>query len=386
MPGRGLVRFTRKGHVRMEGFDRKFGFGFMRLPMDGDQVDIPQTTQMVDEYLNAGFTYFDTAHGYLQGKSELALKSCLTSRYPRDRYVLTDKLTNFFFKSEADIRPFFQSQLEACSVDYFDFYLMHAQSEEKFAYFKANRAYETAFALKAEGKIRHVGISFHDRAEVLDRILTEYPQIEVVQIQFNYVDYNDPAVQSRLCYEVCRKHNKPVIVMEPVKGGNLVNLPQQARDVLDALHGGSPASYAIRFAAGFPGIVMVLSGMSDLAQLRENVSLMQNFKPLNEQELAAIAQVQQIFRSMHLIPCTACRYCVDGCPKHIAIPDLFSLMNTWKLHHNHNAIYYYDSVYTAPGSRASDCVRCGKCEAACPQHLPIRELLEQVAAELEQED
>ena len=386
MPGRGLVRFTRKGHVRMEGFDRKFGFGFMRLPMDGDQVDIPQTTQMVAEYLNTGFTYFDTAHGYLQGKSELALKSCLTSRYPRDRYVLTDKLTNFFFQSEADIRPFFQSQLEACGVDYFDFYLMHAQHEEKFAYFKMHRAYETAFALKAEGKIRHVGISFHDRAEVLDRILTEYPQIEVVQIQFNYVDYNDPAVQSRLCYEVCRKHNKPVIVMEPVKGGNLVNLPQQARDVLDALHGGSPASYAIRFAAGFPGIVMVLSGMSDLAQLRENVSLMQNFKPLNEQELAAIAQVQQIFRSMHLIPCTACRYCVDGCPKHIAIPDLFSLMNTWKLHHNHNAIYYYDSVYTAPGSRASDCVRCGKCEAACPQHLPIRELLEQVAAELEQED
>ena len=358
----------------------------MRLPMDGEQVDIPQTTQMVDEYLNAGFTYFDTAHGYLQGKSELALKSCLTSRYPRDRYVLTDKLTNFFFQSEADIRPFFQSQLEACGVDYFDFYLMHAQNEEKFAYFKTHRAYETAFALKAEGKIRHVGISFHDRAEVLDRILTEYPQIEVVQIQFNYVDYNDPVVQSRLCYEVCRKHNKPVIVMEPVKGGNLVNLPQQARDVLDALHGGSPASYAIRFAAGFPGIVMVLSGMSDLAQLRENVSLMQNFKPLNEQELAAIAQVQQIFRSMHLIPCTACRYCVDGCPKHIAIPDLFSLMNTWKLHHNHNAIYYYDSVYTAPGSRASDCVRCGKCEAACPQHLPIRELLEQVAAELEQED
>ena len=386
MPGRGLVRFTRKGHVRMEGFDRKFGFGFMRLPMDGDQVDIPQTTQMVDEYLNAGFTYFDTAHGYLQGKSELALKSCLTSRYPRDRYVLTDKLTNFFFKSEADIRPFFQSQLEACGVDYFDFYLMHAQNEEKFAYFKMHRAYETAFALKAEGKIRHVGISFHDRAEVLDRILTEYPQIEVVQIQFNYVDYNDPAVQSRLCYEVCRKHNKPVIVMEPVKGGNLVNLPQQARDVLDALHGGSPASYAIRFAAGFPGIVMVLSGMSDLEQLRENVSLMQNFKPLNQQELAAIAQVQQIFRSMHLIPCTACRYCVDGCPQRIAIPDLFSLMNTWKLHHNHNAVYYYDSVYTAPGSRASDCVRCGKCEAACPQHLPIRELLEQVAAELEQED
>lgn len=370
----------------MDRIKKNFGFGCMRLPMSGDEVDKVQMCQMVDAFLEAGFNYFDTAHGYLQGKSETALRDCLTGRYPRDRYVLADKLTGSYFKTEADIRPFFQRQLEACGVEYFDFYLMHSQHAGNFGHFRDCRAYETAFALKAEGKIRHVGISFHDRAEVLDRILTEYPQIEVVQIQFNYVDYNDPAVQSRLCYEVCRKHNKPVIVMEPVKGGNLVNLPQQARDVLDALHGGSPASYAIRFAAGFPGIVMVLSGMSDLAQLRENVSLMQNFKPLNEQELAAIAQVQQIFRSMHLIPCTACRYCVDGCPKHIAIPDLFSLMNTWKLHHNHNAIYYYDSVYTAPGSRASDCVRCGKCEAACPQHLPIRELLEQVAAELEQED
>ena len=370
----------------MDRIKKNFGFGCMRLPMIGEEVDIEQTKQMVDAFLDAGFNYFDTAHGYIQGKSEKALKTCLTSRYPREKYILTDKLTANYFKAEADIRPFFESQLEICGVEYFDFYLMHAQGLVNYDHFKECRAYETAFELKKEGKIRHVGISFHDRAEVLDRILTEYPQIEVVQIQFNYVDYDDPTVQSRLCYEVCRKHNKPVIVMEPVKGGNLVNLPQQARDVLDALHGGSLASYAIRFAAGFPGIVMVLSGMSDLAQLRENVSLMQNFKPLNEQELAAIAQVQQSFRSRHLIPCTACRYCVDGCPQRIAIPDLFSLMNTWKLHHNHNAIYYYDSVYTAPGSRASDCVRCGKCEAACPQHLPIRELLEQVAAELEQED
>ena len=370
----------------MENIKKNFGFGCMRLPMKDGEIDLAETSRMVDYFLEQGFNYFDTAHGYLQGRSETALKACLTSRHPRDSYILTNKLTGSFFKTEADIRPFFQSQLEACGVDYFDFYLMHAQSAMFYQHFKKCRAYETAFALKAEGKIKHVGISFHDHAEVLEQILTDYPEIEVVQIQFNYVDYDDPVVQSRLCYEVCRKHNKPIIVMEPVKGGNLVNLPQQARDVLDALHGGSPASYAIRFAAGFPGIVMVLSGMSDLAQLRENVSLMQNFKPLNEQELAAIAQVQQSFRSRHLIPCTACRYCVDGCPQRIAIPDLFSLMNTWKLHHNHNAVYYYDSVYTAPGSRASDCVRCGKCEAACPQHLPIRELLEQVAAELEQED
>ncbi len=199
----------------MERIKKNFGFGAMRLPMKDGEVDIPQTCRMVDTFLEAGFNYFDTAHGYLNGKSELALRECLTSRYPRDRYVLTDKLTNFYFKKEEDIRPFFQSQLEACGVDYFDFYLMHAQGVESFAFFKKCRAYETALELKAEGKIRHFGISFHDRAEVLEQILTEYPQVEVVQIQFNYADYDDPAVESRKCYEVCRRFHKPVIVMEP---------------------------------------------------------------------------------------------------------------------------------------------------------------------------
>ena len=253
----------------MEKIKRNFGFGFMRLPMKGEDVETVETCRMVDTFLDAGFNYFDTAHGYLQGKSETGLRDCLTSRYPRDRYVLTDKLTANFFKTEADIRPFFESQLKACGVEYFDFYLMHAQGLTNYDHFKACRAYETAFALKQEGKIRHVGISFHDRAEVLERILTEYPQVEVVQIQFNYADYEDPAVQSRKCYEVCVKYGKPVIVMEPVKGGNLVNLPEEARAVLEALHGGSPASYALRFAAGFPGIMMVLSGMSNLAQMED---------------------------------------------------------------------------------------------------------------------
>lgn len=368
---------------QMDKVKKNFGFGCMRLPMNGDQVDIAETTRMVDEFLAQGFNYFDTAHGYIGGKSELALKECLTSRYPREAYSLTDKLTDSYFKTETDIRPFFESQLEACGVDYFDFYLMHAQNADNFKKFKACRAYETAFALKAEGRIRHVGLSFHDRAEVLDQILTEYPQIEVVQIQFNYLDYDDIAVQSRKCYEVCRKHGKPVLVMEPVNGGSLVNLPEEAKKVLDDLHGGSPASYAIRFAAGFPGMMMVLSGMSNMEQMKDNLSYMRDFKPLNETELAAVNKVQEIFHKMNMIPCTACRYCVEGCPKQISIPDLFAIMNIKQLHHDWNADYYYEEVHTAPGRRASDCLKCGKCEKICPQHLPIRKLLEEVAKEFD---
>lgn len=366
----------------MEKIKKNFGFGCMRLPMKDDEVDTEETSRMVDTFLENGFNYFDTAHGYLDGKSELALKDCLTGRYPRDRYLLTNKLTNSFFQKQEDIRPFLESQLEACGVAYFDFYLMHAQNAEVFKYFKECRAYETAFEMKAEGKIRHVGLSFHDRPEVLEQILTEYPQIEIVQIQFNYVDYDNPTVQSRACYEVCRKFGKPVIVMEPVKGGNLVNLPEKAAEILRELHGGSLASYAIRFAAGFPGIRMVLSGMSSLAQMQDNISYMKNFVPLNKRELAAIEDVQEVFNGLHLIPCTACRYCTDGCPQHIAVPDLFATMNSKKLYKDWNADYYY-GIHTGPGRRASDCLKCGKCEKACPQNLPIRQLLEDVAKKFE---
>ena len=374
-----------RGVLDMENIKKNFGFGCMRLPLKDGEIDLAETSRMVDYFLEQGFNYFDTAHGYLQGRSETALKTCLTSRHPRDSYILTDKLTGSFFKTEADIRPFFQSQLEACGVDYFDFYLMHAQSATFYQHFKKCRAYETAFALKAEGKIKHVGISFHDHAEVLEQILTDYPEIEVVQIQFNYVDYDDPAVQSRKCYEVCRRHGKPVLVMEPVKGGNLVNLPEEARKVLDELHGGSPASYAIRFAAGFPGMMMVLSGMSSMEQMKDNLSYMKDFQPLNETELEAVKKVQSIFRGMNLIPCTACRYCTDGCPRQIAIPDLFAVMNTKQIHHDWNADFYYNNVYTGAGRRASDCIQCGRCEKACPQHLPIRRLLTEIAAEFDKQ-
>ena len=367
----------------MDKIKKNFGFGCLRLPMKDGEVDKEQMCKMVDTFLEQGFNYFDTAHGYLDGKSELALRDCLTSRHERSEYILTNKLTNFYFKSEEEIRPFFESQLKACGVDYFDFYLMHAQSEEIFKYFKKCHAYEIALQLKEEGKIRHFGISFHDKAEALDQILTEYPQIEVVQIQFNYLDYEDPAVQSRKCYEVCRKHNKPVLIMEPVKGGNLVNLPEDAKKVLDDLHGGSPASYALRFAAGFEGVLMVLSGMSNMEQMEDNISFMKDFQPLNEKEMEAVYKVADIFHQKHAIACTACRYCTAGCPKQISIPDLFACMNAKKVFNDCTANYYYSTAYTVHNGKASDCIKCGKCEKACPQHLPIRDLLEDVAKEFE---
>lgn len=367
----------------MNLIQKNFGFGCMRLPMKGDEVNMDEFARMVDLFLESGFNYFDTAHGYLDGKSELALRQCLTSRYPRDRYILTNKLTKPFFNAEADIRPFFESQLERCGVEYFDFYLMHAQNAEVFAHFKQCRAYETALDLKKEGKVRHVGISFHDKASVLEQILTEYPQIEVVQIQFNYVDYEDPAIESKKCYEVCRKFAKPVIVMEPVKGGNLVNLPDNAKAIFDKLGKASAASYAIRFAAGFEGMMMVLSGMSNLEQMQDNISYMQNFQPLNQEEMAAVEQVQEIFRRMNLIPCTACRYCTAGCPQNIAIPDLFACMNAKTVYRDWNADFYYQ-VHTTNNGKASECIKCGKCEQACPQHLHIRDLLKDVSKVFDQ--
>ena len=367
----------------MERIKKNFGFGFMRLPMVDGEVDKEETCKMVDAFLAAGFNYFDTAHGYLGGKSELALRDCLTSRYPREAYVLTNKLSGSFFNSREDIFKVFQEQLDACGVEYFDFYLMHAQNAENFRHYKKHQAYETALELKAAGKVRHVGISFHDTADVLDQILTEYPQIEVVQIQFNYIDYDDPAVQSRAVYEVCRKHGKPVIVMEPVKGGSLVKLPEKAQSVFDRLGGGSNASYAIRFAAGFEGMMMVLSGMSNLEQMEDNLSYMKDFQPLNEGEMAAVAGVVGEIRSLNLIPCTACRYCTDGCPQKISIPDLFAVMNTKQVYHDWNADYYYHNVHTKDKGKASDCIACGKCEKICPQHLHIRDLLKDVAAAFE---
>lgn len=362
---------------------KNFGFGCMRLPMKNGEVDYDEFTKMIDVFIENGFNYFDTAHGYVGGKSETSLRDCLTSRYPRDAYILTDKLSTHHFTKQEEIRPLFESQLAACGVEYFDFYLMHAQDANIYAKYKKLHAYETALEFKKEGKMKHFGISFHDKASVLDQILTEYPQIEVVQIQFNYVDYEDASVESRKCYEVCEKHGKPVIVMEPVKGGSLVNLPEAAKKIFDDLQGGSPASYAIRFAANSSNVMMVLSGMGNMDMMSENISFMKNFVPLNDAEKKAIEQVCEIFHSQNIIPCTACRYCMEQCPKSIAIPDLFACLNAKKQFQNWNTDYYYNNIHTQNGGRASECIKCGKCEQICPQHLEIRKLLIDVANEFD---
>ena len=363
-----------------------FGFGCMRLPMKDEKVDYEEFSRMADAFIASGLNYFDTAHGYLGGQSETAIRDCVAKRHDRNEFLLTDKLTVPYFNSQEDIRPFFEQQLAWCGVDYFDFYLMHAQDRNNYQKYKRCRAYETALELKAEGKIRHFGISFHDKADTLEMILSEHPEVEVVQIQFNYADYEDASVESRKVYEVCEKHGKPVIVMEPVKGGSLVNLPANADQIFRDLNGGSNASYALRFAASFPNMAVVLSGMSEMAQMQDNLSAMRDFVPLNEAEKEAVRKVCKIFRNLNLVPCTSCRYCVEEsqCPKGICIPDMFSSMNAHEAFHNWNTAYYYNNVITGEDhGKASECIRCGKCEKVCPQHLPIRELLKKVAATFE---
>lgn len=370
---------------------KKLGFGFMRLPLhstdDHRSVDVEQVKKMVDQFMSHGFTYFDTAAPYHGGQSEMALREALVKRYPRSAYTITDKLSLFMIKSEAEFQPFFDAQLERLGVEYMDYYWRHGLGEATYRQAEAMHAFEFIQQKKAEGLVKHIGLSFHDKAVLLDEILTRHPEMEYVQLQLNYLDWEDPTVESRKCYEVATKHRKPVIVMEPIKGGSLVNIPEKAKALFRAKRPElSIASWAIRFAATPPNVMMVLSGMSDEEQVADNISYMERFEPLDEEEQDVIRQAKEIIKASIAIPCTACRYCVDDCPKHIAIPDCFSIYNNLKQFGPKQGIVamtYYGNLIQTHG-KASDCIRCGKCEGHCPQHLPIREHLKTVAAELEQ--
>ena len=360
-----------------EKVKRNFGFGFMRLPMKDGEVDEAQVNRMVDRFIEAGFNYFDTAHGYIDGKSERAIKTCLTSRYDRESYVLANKLSAWFFEKEEEVRPLFESQLEICGVDYFDFYLFHAMDAEFYEKHKRCNTFELVDRFKAEGKVRHIAMSFHDTAEVLDKILTEQPGIEVVQLQINYLDYDDPGVQSKRCYDVAVKHGKKVIVMEPVKGGALVNLPDPAVDEFKKLGEAAPVSYALRYAASYPEVFMVLSGMGNMDMIESNIKTMYPFVPLSSEELAVTDKVRGIIRQYKQIPCTKCRYCQEVCPKAIPIADLFAEYNEYAIAHATwgeaaRRVKAYDV-------KPTECIECGQCEGICPQNIEIREKLKKIA-------
>ena len=359
---------------------KKLGFGAMRLKMNGDEVDFDEFSRMIDAFLDAGFNYFDTAHGYIDGKSELAIRECLTSRHKREEFVLANKLSEWYINEEKDVIPFFEDQLTRCGVDYFDFYLFHAMNGTNYEKYKACNVFEIAKSLKEQGKIRHIAMSFHDTADVLDRILSEQSVIEAVQLQINYLDFDDPGIQSKACYDVAVKHGKKVIVMEPVKGGRLAVLPERAAEIFASLSDRSPASYAIRYAASYPEVFMVLSGMGSMEMMNDNISTMQDFRPLTEAELAATDKVRAIIREVSQIGCTKCNYCAEVCPKKLKVSDIFFAYNDFVAARVTRA--EAKAALPTEGGNAADCIACGRCEGVCPQKIEIRKNLALIAKRL----
>lgn len=363
---------------------KKLGFGLMRLPQKDGAIDIEQTKQMVDMFLEAGFTYFDTAWAY--PGSEDAIRQALVERYPRDRFKLATKNAAWInCKTREEAISQFETSLKQTGAGYFDFYLLHNLGESRTKYFDDFDMWSFVAAKKAEGLIKHVGFSFHSTPEELDAILTAHPEMEFVQLQINYADWDYPAVQSRRCYEVARKHNKPVVIMEPVKGGMLANPPESVQKILkDAEPEMSVASWAIRFAAHLDGVITVLSGMSNVQQMQDNLSYMKDFKSLTAEEEQTLKQAQEELARIPLIPCTTCNYCAKVCPMNIGISGSFTAMNYYTLYNDLAAARHQENwlVGKHDKKKAAECIKCGACEKACPQHIKIREELVKVSETL----
>lgn len=364
----------------------KLGFGLMRLPKDENGNIIQEKVNtMVDAFMKTGFTYFDTAYAY-EG-SEKAMKEALVDRYSRNDYTIADKLPAWKLKSKDDVERIFNESLSLSGVDYFDFYLLHSIEKKHYPTYEKYHCFDFIKQMKQEGKIKYIGFSFHDTPEFLDQVLNEHPEVDFIQLQLNYLDWNNGVIQSKKNLEVARRHRKPVVVMKPIKGGTLASFSEDVEKIYkDYDSTKSIASWALRFIASQEGVMTILSGMSTIEQMNDNLSTMSNFTPLNNEEYQLIEKVTNAVLSKPTIPCTGCRYCTPGCPLQIQIPDLFTAYNSQILYGESSRYQTWYKDHTSNNhAKANQCIECGQCEGVCPQHLEIISLLKDVSKVFDKE-